>query len=143
MNTMSTFQRVICVVECPQADDLLKEHCATENKGWRLPFEDLMEIVATAMEGNMRTAYFMLEQAIGYPLFHPAHYGNDNFSEPATKLVESMSLALKHALPKMHPNKENIIVRCNYLQVTDKWFVFDVLLQQPVPEGVPNTVIHF
>lgn len=137
-------QRVICVVECPAADVLLRQYCETKENGfWHIPFKDLMDVVAVAMEGKQRAAYFMLEQLIGAPLFHPAHYGTDTFSEPVTSLVDGLALALKHALPKVHPNKENIVVKCQYLQVTDKWFVFDVLLQEPPNPGVPNTVIHF
>lgn len=136
-------QRVICVVECQAADTLLRQHCETKDKSWRIAFEDLMDIVATAMEGKQRQAYFMLEQAIGLPLFHPAHYGNDTFSESATSLVEGLALALKHALPKVHPDKENIIVQCRFLQVTDKWFVFDVILQEPPIKGASFTVTHF
>lgn len=143
MENTSPTQRVVCVIECPAADALLKQHCEVKDKGWRIPFDDLMEVVSVAMEGNQRVAYFMLEQLIGLPLFHPAHYGNDTFSQPATELVDALALALKHALPRLHPNKENIIVHCNYLQVTDKWFVFDVVLQEPQPIGVPYTVIHF
>lgn len=137
-------QRVICVVECPTADALLRQYCEDkESASWHVPFKELMDVVAVAMEGNQRAAYFMLEHLIGMPLFHPAHYGTDTFSEPATTLVDGLALALKHALPKVHPNKENIVVKCQYLQVTDKWFVFDVLLQEPPHPGVPNTVIHF
>lgn len=142
MNNVLTTQRVLCVVECPAADALLKQHCSTENKAWRIPFDDLMDIVTVAMEGNQRRAYVMLEQAIGMPLFHPAHYGNDHFSEPAVQLVEGLALALKHAIPKVHPNKENVIVQCRYLEVTDKWFVFDVILQ-PRNTGDDCIVVHF
>lgn len=138
-----TLQRVICVIECQAADALLRQHCETKNKSWNVTFEDLMDIVSIAMEGKQRQAYFMLEEAIGMPLFHPAHYGNDTFSESATTLVDGMALALKHALPKVHPNKENVIVKCNFLQVTDKWFVFDVVLQEQLFKGVPYTVTHF
>lgn len=142
MNTPTT-HRVVCVVECPTADALLRQHCENKNKTWHIAFEDLMEIVTVAMEGKQRQAYFMLEQAIGVPLFHPAHYGNDTFSEPATSLVDGLALALKHALPKVHPNKENIVVKCNFLQVTDRWFVFDVILKEPPAKGVQYTVTHF
>lgn len=142
MNTPA-LQRVICVIECQAADALLRQHCENKNKSWNVTFEDLMAIVSVAMEGKQRQAYFMLEEAIGMPLFHPAHYGNDTFSESATTLVDGMALALKHALPKVHPNKENVIVKCNFLQVTDKWFVFDVVLQEQLFKGVPYTVTHF
>ncbi|QXO09991.1 hypothetical protein pEaSNUABM37_00030 [Erwinia phage pEa_SNUABM_37] len=143
MNTVSDLQRVICVIECPAADTLIREHCETKNKSWRITFEDLMQAVSFGMIGDWRKAYFVLEQAIGMPLFHPTHYGNDDFSEPATKLLEALSLALTHALPKTRTNKEHIVVECNFLQVTDKWFVFDVILKEPAPEGAPYTVIHF
>lgn len=142
MNTPTT-HRVICVVECQAADALLRQHCETKNKSWHVAFEDLMDIVTVAMEGKQRQAYFMLEKAIGMPLFHPAHYGSDTFSEPATTLVDGMALALKHALPKVHPDKENIVVKCNFLQVTDRWFVFDVILQEPPIKGAQYTVTHF
>lgn len=142
-NPTTELARVVCVIECKAADELLKQHCANENKSWNIAFEDLMNAVTLVMEGKHRSAYVAIEEAIGMPLFHPLHYNNDTFSQPATDLVDGMAIALKHAIPRVHPNKENIIVRCNYLQVTDKWFVFDVLLQEPVLDKGKVTVYHF
>jgi len=129
MANAPNFQRVICVIECPAADDLLRQHCAVKNKEWRIAFEDLMEVVALVMEGNENEAFRRLEYFVGIPLFHPAHYGRDSFSQPATDLVTALALALKHALPHAQPNQDNLVVRCTFLQTTGKWFVFDVVLQ--------------
>lgn len=136
-------QQVICVIECPEADKLLQQFCTADNKDWWLPFDELMTAVTLCIEGKQQAMFAVLEHSTGLPLFHPAHYGNDDFSVPLTSFVEAMALAIKHALPRLHPKKETVVVGCRYLEVTGKWFIFEVLLQQLEDEGVSNIVIHF
>lgn len=139
---LQDLQQVICVIECPDADKLLQQFCVADNKDWWLPFDELMTAVSLCIEGKEHTMMALLEQSTGLPLFHPAHYGNDDFSIPLTSFVEALALAIKHAIPKLHPNKESIIAGCRYLDISGKWFVFEVCLQQPLL-GEPIQVIHF
>lgn len=136
-------QRVICVLECAEADKLIEQFCKSDNKDWWVPYQELMESVAFCMEGNWQSMFTLLENTIGMPLYHPASYGADDYSEPLTKFVEAIAIALKHALPKLHDKKDNQLLRCRYLETTQQFFVFEVLLQEPEPIKEPNIVVHF